>query len=93
MSPFSLTVSARGPFRRMAAEVAGKYIEMAGGAPAEVSAITRSVGATLDDLSAAAADDATLDLQFQPNGHGVTITVVSDRDRVVVRHPVMAKKG
>jgi hypothetical protein len=77
----------------MAGEVAGKYIEMAGGTPTDVSSITENVRARLDEMSAAAAAEATINLRFEPNGHGVAITVASGPDRSVIRHPLMAKKG
>jgi hypothetical protein len=88
-----MTVSVHEPFRSMAAAVAGKYVEMAGGSVADVSAVTASVSETVGRVSAGAPEDATIDLAFQPNGRGLQVTVVCGARSVVVRHPLLAEKG
>lgn len=88
-----MTVSAAAPFRAMAVDVAGKYAEMSGGGPADVEALTSALAGTLGQVSAGAPEGATIDLAFQPNGHGIEVTVTCGTEASVVRQPILAKKG
>jgi len=88
-----MTVSADEPFRTIAAEVAAKYAEMSGGAPADATALGSTLSATLGQVAGGAPDGATIDLAFEPNGHGVQVTVTCGSNTVVVRHPLPAGKG
>lgn len=88
-----MTVSADGQFRKIAVEVAGKYAEMSGGAPADASALGSALSETLGRVADGAPDGATIDLAFEPNGHGVKVTVTCGAQTAVVRHPLPAGKG
>jgi hypothetical protein len=88
-----MTVSAHDPFRTMAVEVAGKYAEMSGGSAADVGALTAALAGTLSTMSAQAADGATIELAFRPNGHDIEVTVTCGPHTAVIRQPIPAKQG
>jgi hypothetical protein len=88
-----MTVSVHEPFRSMAVDVAAKYAELSGGGPADVESLASTLAGALNDLSADAAEDATIDLAFRPNGHGIEVTLTCGAKASVVRQPLLAKKG
>lgn len=88
-----MTVSADEQFWKIAIEVAGKYLEMSGGSPADASALGSAVSETLGQVVDGAPDGATIDLAFEPNGHGVKVTVTCGANTAVVRHPLPVRKG
>jgi hypothetical protein len=90
--PFAMTVSAEGPFLAIASEVAGRYAEMAGGTAADAAGVTTALAGTLDQVAAGAGPDATIDLTFRANGHGIEIAVRCGALASVVRHPLLARK-
>ena len=88
-----MTLSASDVVRAMAADVAGRYVEMAGGTAADAASLGGSLTAALRDASAGAPDGATIDVAFAPNGTGIEVTVSRGDFRSVIRQPLLAKKG
>ncbi len=87
-----MTVTSPEPFRSMAVEVAGKYVEMAGGSAADVGALTSALAGTIDTMASGAPDGATIDLAFRPNGQDIEVTVTCGEHAAVVRQPLPAKQ-
>ena len=87
---FTLTVPLDSRFRALVGEVAGRYLELAGGTVDEGRVLAAEVAAAVDRLEAdhsssvaviCRADAGDLSITVQANGHSAT-----------VRHPVPAKK-
>jgi hypothetical protein len=80
---FELRLSTDPPYRALAADVAGRFVELAGGAAAEATAFGADVGAAVEALAPGV---PSLDLAFRANGDGVEVAIdAAGRSRVVRR--------
>jgi hypothetical protein len=86
---FSLQVPADPQTRRLAAEAAGKYLEMVGGSKAEGEALAGEVAVAVDAL---AVSGAPIDLAFDTDPSGCRVTLTSGSDTRTVRHPLPARQ-
>ena len=87
---FTLTVPLDAPFRALAGEVAGRYLELAGGTVDEGRLLAAEVAAAIDRLGASVA--SSLAVVARMTAGDVSITLEADGQSATVTHPVPAKK-
>src|SRR5688572_29213594 len=105
--PVTLLLPADARFRSLAPDVGGRYVVAAGGSEADAAVVVDALKATMDSLTAGAADDAGVELNFRtpagPNGAsengpsggpevGNEVTVKCEGKSSVVTHPLPAAK-
>jgi hypothetical protein len=97
--PVTLVLPADARFRGLAPDVGGRYVVAAGGSEADAGVVAEALKTAIDSLTAGAADDAGVELNFRtpagPNGApeaGIEITVKCDGKSAVVTHPLPATK-
>jgi|SRR6186997_479128 len=96
--PVTLLVPADARFGSLAPDVGGRYVVAAGGSEADAAVVVEALKAAIDTLSAGAADDAGVELNFRtPSGPGaadggIEVTVTCEGKSSVVTHPLPAAK-
>jgi len=85
---FTLSVPRSGGFLEVAADVAGKYMELAGGTPADCGALSSALRRALKDVAQAGADAPDVDCSFAADASGIRITVTCGRHTHTVTQPV-----
>ena len=97
--PVTLTLPADARFLGIAPDVGGRYVVAAGGSEADAGAVVEALKTASDALTAGAADDAGVELNFRtpagPNGSpesGIEVTVKCGAKSSVVTHPLPATK-
>ena len=88
--PVTLVVPADARYRTLAPELAGKYVEIAGGSAADAKTLSEAVLRALTTLTAAGAD---IDVAFHSEGSRVEITLRCGGRSAVVKHLLRAAKG
>ncbi len=71
---FSLRVPAETPFRELAGEVAGRYLEVTGGSVAAAASFATEVGRVVDAVATAGAE---IDLTVSTSAIGIEVCVTS----------------
>jgi len=89
--PFSLVVPVDAPFRAVASEVAGRYVELAGGSPADGAALAGALTSALEKMAAAARGDGGFELAFGVERGGVRITVQGAGQSTTITQPVSTR--
>jgi hypothetical protein len=92
VSAFSMTLPARGPFRDLAPDLAGKYAELAGGSAADGRALAAALDDALAKITSAAGPDATVELAFRPANGGVDIALRCGDRSSALTHALVAGK-
>jgi hypothetical protein len=90
---FTISLPATGAFRNLAAEVAGKYVEIVGGTPADADALAGSVVGEIASLAGDDADARDVQLVFEASPTGVDVTVQCEGRSAVVTRPLPARKS
>lgn len=81
---FVMSVPADVRYRGLAAEVAARYAELAGGSAADGAALARAVGDAVERAAATGAADLELEFESTPADVGVTLRYAGHS--AVVRH-------
>jgi hypothetical protein len=89
--PFTLTVPADARYRGLAPEVAGKYVELSGGAESDAAAFAEALSDALRALVRDAANGATVELSFRPAAGGIEVGLGCAGRTSVVRHRFPAR--
>ncbi len=91
MAPsFSLTVPADARYRTLGPDVAGKYVELAGGGKADAATFHAAVSEALDQIAPASSPDVDVALAFEATAGGVEVTMTAAGRSTSVRHPLPA---
>ena len=97
--PVTLVLPADARFRGLAPDVAGRYVVAAGGSEADAGVVAEALKTAIDKLTAGAAEDAGVELNFRtPAGQnggpevGIEVTVKCEGKSSVVTHPLPAAK-
>lgn len=91
-SAFTLSVPLDPRYRPLAPQVAGKYVELLGGGPADVEGLVTAVSAAIDRLAGGAHGDGHVDLVVGRAADQVEVEVRINGRSSVVRHPLPAAK-
>jgi hypothetical protein len=83
---FTLQASADSDFRKLLAEVAGRYVEIMGASAAECEALTRALADRVEAL--AEGDHGTIEIACTPLAHGIDVTIRANGQTSVVHHPL-----
>ena len=70
---FSLLVPLDTPYRSLATDLAGRYVELSGGSAETAAALAGAVSAALERLAAGAEPHAPVGLAFTPEGRGIRV--------------------
>lgn len=89
-SAFTLSVPLDARYRILAPQVAGKYVELLGGAPADAEGLAAAVSAALDRLAGSGPADGHVDLVFRREAGAVQVELRADGKSSVVKHPLPA---
>jgi hypothetical protein len=87
---FTLTVPLDARFRALVGEVAGRYLELAGGTVDEGRLLAAEVAAAIDRLDAD--QSSSVAVVVQTDASGLSITLQANGQSATVTHPVPAKK-
>jgi hypothetical protein len=90
--PFKLTVPADPRYRALGAEVAGKYVEVAGGSEADATALAGALSEAMTDVVDGAANGADVELAFQPTSEGLEVQLACGARTSVFRHRLPVRK-
>jgi hypothetical protein len=92
MSPpaFSLRVPAKSPFKALASDVVGRYVELRGGSESERAAFVEIFEQALDRVADGADADVEVSCVAVPSGFDVALRCAGRS--VVVHHPLSAVK-
>lgn len=82
---FTLQMPADPRFVAVAADAAGKFVELMGGPPADGQAFAAALTDTVRALAANASDQLTFTFSLQSSGVEAVVTVGADGARSVVR--------
>jgi len=90
---FSMLVPIAAPFRALAPELAGRYVELAGGSAEVAATLATAVTAAIDRLSSGAAPHSEVGLAFTPNAGGIHVDLSCGtlRESVNVTIPVVRR--
>jgi hypothetical protein len=92
MPRFALQVPVDAPYRALAADVAARYVEMAGGAASDAATIAAAITSAIDELSAERPAAHEVHLEFVQSATGLDVTIrCGDRSRSL-RNPLPARK-
>ena len=92
MSRFALQVPLDPTYRGLGAEIAAKYAEVLGAAPAEAQALAASVDEAMNTVGDGASADADVALEFVAVATGIEVRVRCGDRSTVVTHPLPAQK-
>ena len=97
--PVTLLLPADARFRGLAPDVGGRYVVASGGSEADAGVVVEALKTAIDSLTAGAADDAGVELNFRTPGSaqggpevGIEVTVTCEGKSSVVTHPLPAAK-
>jgi hypothetical protein len=94
--PVTLLLPADARFRCLAPDVGGRYVVAAGGSEADAGVVVEALKTAIDALTAGAADDAGVELNFRTpagtDGGGIEVPVKCQGKSSVVTHPLPAAK-
>jgi len=90
---FTISLPAESPFRELASDVAGKYVELVGGSAADAEALASSVAGEIETLAGGPGAAVDVRLVFEPTATGVDVTVQCDGRTAVVTRPLPARKS
>lgn len=90
---FTIVLPADPRFRDLAADVASKYTELAGGTSADGAALGAAIKSEIETLADGRADDVDARLVFAPTATGVDVTVECQGRSAVVTRPFPARKS
>lgn len=90
LDAFSLIVPTDPTFESLAPEIATRYAELAGGAPADAQAVGAALRAALARVSEGAVPGEHVDLAFRPEEGGVHMNLrcAGKNETIVVKIPV-----
>lgn len=94
--PVNLLIPADQRFRGLAPDVGGRYVVAAGGSEADAGLVVDALNAAIDALTAGAAGDAGVELNFRTASSSdgvVEVTVQCEGKSSVVTHPLSAAKA
>ena len=86
--PFTIRVPVDARYRVLAVELAGKYVEVAGGSQADGRALGSALATALDRLAQHAGEDGEFDLSYRVAGGQIEVTIGGAGHPTVVRHPL-----
>lgn len=81
------------PFRVLAADVAARYVEMAGGSAADGAALSDAVTGAVATVTADAAADAGITLAIRPQPDGIEVDVRCGTRQTTVRRALAAPQS
>jgi hypothetical protein len=90
---FTISLPAEPTFRQLAAEVAGKYVELVGGSAADAATLAASIGAEIDKLVDGSRSTGDVELVFESDATGIGVTVRCAGRSAVVKRPIPARKA
>jgi hypothetical protein len=82
-STFTLHVPAGAPYRALAPAVGARFLELAGGQPAECAAFEQALAQAIDDLAGTA---ETVDLTFSGGPAGVDVSIAAGGRHAALHH-------
>ena len=91
--PFALQVPADDRYRGLVPDVAGKYVELAGGSVADGKALGHDLTHAIHRLAANAAHDAAIELSFTANHGHVEVKLRCGGQSSVVRVALAAARS
>jgi len=86
--PFTIRVPADARYRVLAVELAGKYVEVAGGTAADGRALASALATALDRLAGHAGDQGDFDLTYRVTSGQIEVSIAGAGHPIVVRHPL-----
>jgi hypothetical protein len=87
-----LTLPVAAAFRTLGPQIAARYAEIAGGTPADSTALSAALAETLEGLAAAAGPDAALALRFQKRADGIEVEARCGDRSATVRQTVVPQR-
>lgn len=88
---FTISMPVEAPYLELASDVAGKYVELAGGSAADASALAASVASEVGRLSTDSNGHAVVEMAFALEAEAIGVTLTCDGRSVTVRQPVPAR--
>lgn len=88
---FTLSLPAAGGYDEVAADVAGKYLELAGGTPADRQALSAALRQAIEDVAAAGAADVVC--VFGGGASGVEVAVTCGHETRTVTQAVSGPRS
>jgi protein-L-isoaspartate O-methyltransferase len=90
--PVQLLLPSEEAYRALAPELAGKYLEIAGGSGAEAAALVESVSAAVSSVASDAPADIDVQLAFAHEAGSIEVRVRCGDRSATVMQPLPARK-
>jgi hypothetical protein len=89
-SAFTVSVPLDSRYRILAPEVAGKYVELLGGGPADGEGLATAVSAAIDGLADRVGPDGHVELVFRRQADVIEVELRCNGRSSVLKHPLPA---